>query len=124
LDDTPAQKQRGERDTPDYDLPGQTAIAQILELTIRLALESKSDEAVFNRSHTTHSPVGPILQRYAEYQRQVLRLRSKPDIAHLANNIRKVAASHNIPVAHLVHQANPSHEVDDNGENGRKWYQT
>jgi len=110
-------KTNAEGGTLDYGVPGQTAIARMLELTIQLALESKFDDkdntilsstktngsGSHNNSNRNGLPsmIGTILEQYTAYQRQVLRLRSKPSIAHVAK-IRKAAGSSNISVAELI----------------------
>lgn len=89
----------------DDGLECQQAIAQMMEIYIRVCYEC--DEG---------APVKlDIDDKYANYQRALLRQRSKPSIAALAN-IRKIASSQSIPVMEYI-ETNLAHDEDHNDEN-------
>jgi len=92
----------------------QQAIAQMMEIAIRLSLECNAsmDNQSGSGGHAKPKPKPTFAERYSEYQRTVLRNRSKPAIAALAN-IRKVAMSQSISVIDYIQSI---HDNDEHGE--------
>jgi hypothetical protein len=109
--------------TIDDGLECQQAIAQIMEITIRLSLEciftnpmdTHNDNNNDNNANALQDATRNFAQRYSEYQRILLRNRSKPSIAVLAN-IRKVAALQSISVVDYIESSlehEQTHEEHD-----------
>ena len=90
----------------DFGTESQASIARVLELTLRLTLESIAVELKHGtlQSQGEEEKTYTLTQMYTAYQRQLLRSRSKPSIAHVAE-IRKLATEQQMTVAELVHAA-------------------
>jgi len=91
----------------DAGLECQQAIAQMVEISIRLSVES-SDTSM-------PAEIINFAEKYAEYQRAVLRQRSKPSIAALAN-MRKLAKAQSIPVVEYI-RSTLEHDTHNDGDN-------
>lgn len=76
----------------------QQGIAQMIEICIRLLLESRKEQQLDGKDNETHVE---ICKLYTKYQRQLLRHRSKPSIANLAT-IRKEANKHSVSVISFI----------------------
>ena len=101
----------------DFGTVSQASIARVLELTLRLTFESMAAETKRAASAVQEScpstttneeaeevTIHNLTQLYTAYQRQLLRSRSKPSIAHVAE-IRKLAVEQQMSVAELVQEA-------------------
>ena len=76
----------------DEDIPGQAAVARLAELNLLLlssisyrSMDANPVEEEKKNSTLEQDNISKIIELYSNYQRQVLRQRAKPAIAHLAN---------------------------------------
>ena len=67
----------------DDDIPGQAAVARIAELNLLLCTTTLMEEDP--EEEASKLKVSELISLYANYQKQVLRQRAKPAIAHLAS---------------------------------------
>jgi len=91
-------------------LDSQAAVAQIVELTIRLVTmnEHEHEQPHQQQQHVNHNDnhnetINEITKQYTSYQRALLRNRSKPSIANVAQ-IRKLANESSLTVAEYIHE--------------------
>lgn len=108
-------------------IESQSAIAQIVELTIRLIVESqtpiiKLDEASEATAKVTakamdeqKQEISKITQRYTAYQRSLLRHRSKPSIENIAQ-IRRYAKQSRLYVSEYIFQTTPQHDDEEDDD--------
>jgi len=94
----------------DDGLECQQAIAQMVEISIRLSVET---------GETFGSGEKRNFEEYAEYQRAVLRQRSKPSIASLAN-LRKIAKAQSIPIVEYIQSTLENDNYNDRDNNVEK----
>ena len=107
-------------------IESQTAIAQIVELTIRLIVEyhtpiledqdsnDSNDSKVMVTQQQRNNDIQEMIKRYTSYQRSLLRHRSKPSIENIAQ-IRKYAKQSQLCVSDYIYQTTPQH-YDDNDD--------
>lgn len=93
----------------------QQGIAQMMEICIRLLLDSRKEQQMNVKDNQIHVE---ICKLYVKYQRQLLRHRSKPSIANLAA-IRKEASNHSAPAISFIEsqmELQQQQNADDQGD--------
>ena len=100
-------------------MESQAAIAQIVELTMRLIVENHASVSDHEHDKGVEDEIQEIRQRYTAYQRALLRIRSKPAIENIAQ-IRKYAKQSQLFVSEYINQIttmDQSHNDDDDNVN-------